>query len=185
MRYNVLLGATVNHEIVFGEFEIRNRNGKPNEFSASFDVVRPFDGDSVDVVEYWEDEIPYLDSDTLCAMLRNYDCTISDLAENLAYDLSIEGTFDCSLYAECYTVDGADWYFESVCCGQHDTREEMAEYVNESAYNRLYELWDTCHLKEVGEDVVAEVESLVDTLSQTNEEGWITNYIHRHINELH
>lgn len=184
MQYKILLGATTNNDLVFGEFGIRNWNNR-TKFSASFDTVHPFDGESIDLVEYWKDHIEDYDADTVLCFLRDYDCPISELAENLAYENGIEGTIDCSLYTEIYTVDNTDWYFESVGCGQHDTRGEMAEYVNESAYKRLHELWDTYHLKEVGEDVVAEVEQIADILYQTNEEDWITDYIHRHIDELH
>lgn len=184
MRYTkMLLGATKDNELVFANFGITNRNGYP-EFTASFDTVRPFDGDSVDLVDYWEDYITECDANMLRHMLNEYDCTLSELTEIMANENGIMGTIDCSLYPETYTVDGIDWYFESMGCGQHDTRGEMSEYVNEDAYNVLHELWDAYHLKQVDSDVADTMEHIAHVLSLTNEEDWITDFIHCHIDEL-
>lgn len=179
----MLLGATKDNELVFAEFGVDNRNGY-DEFTASFDTVRPFDGNSVDLVEYWEDYITDADADTLRHMLGAYDCTISDLAECVADDMGIDGTIDCSLYPTTYTIDDIDWYFESMCCGQHDTRDDMAEYVDELAYNDLHELWDKYHLRKVDDSVINKVRQIADALGKTNAEKWITDFIRRHIDEL-
>lgn len=184
MKYDkILLGATEDNALVFAEFGITNRNGYP-EFTASFDTVRPFDGDSIDLVDYWEDYLTECGADELRHLLGEYDCRLAELAEMIADDMGIEGTIDCSLYPETYTVDGIDWYFESMGCGQHDTRGEMAEYVNEYAYNVLHELWDKCHLKKVNSGIADIMEHIANVLSLTNTEHWITDFIHRHIDEL-
>lgn len=61
MRREYLLGATKDREIIFGEFEIRTPKyytkdkgyyGDGLEFSASFNTVRPFKGDDIDLVQY-------------------------------------------------------------------------------------------------------------------------------------
>lgn len=184
LRYDkILLGATKDNELVFAEFGITDRNGYP-EFTASFDTVRPFDGDSVDLVDYWDNYIEECGAEYLRDLLGDYDCELSELAEMMADDMGIKGTIDCSLYPEIYTVDGIDWYFESMGCGQHDTRGEMAEYVNEDAYNMLHELWDKCHLKKVNSGIADIMEYIAHVLGLTNTEDWITDYIHRHIDEL-
>ena len=163
MRHKFLLGATVNNELVFGEFEIREWNGYP-EFSASFSTVIPFNA------EYLYD---------LC---ERFDCRPSELPKNLAdecYD--VRDALDCSLYPEEVIVDGESWFFESSSCGQHDTRKDgMEEYTNEEAYNLLHTLWDNYHLKKVDEEVIEQIESLVDMLSIVDEEEWIVNYIKEH-----
>lgn len=174
----MLLGATKNNELVFAEFGI---NGF-NEFKASFDTVRPFDGDSVDLVEYWENYIEECGASELRNYLGEYNCRLSELAEMMADDMGIMDTIDCSLYPETYTVDGIDWYFESMGCGQHDTRGEMAEYVNRDAYNELYSLWSKHHLHKI--ECYKEVEHIAHVLSLTDMEDWISDYIHRHIDEL-
>lgn len=184
MRYDkILLGATRYNELVFANFGISNRNGYP-EFTASFDTVRPFDGDSIDLVEYWKSYLTECGADELRYWLGEYDCSFSELAETMADDMGICGAIDCSLYPETYTIDGIGWYFESMSCGQHDTRGEMAEYVNEDAYNALHELWDAYHLKQVDSGIADTMEHIAHVLSLTNTEDWITDYIHRHIDEL-
>lgn len=180
-REKYLLGATEDNELVFGEFEITNRNGYP-QFSASFDTVRPFNAADFDLEDYFEDWLEGMDKDWLYDQCVYHDCKPSDLAEYLAdecYD--VRDALDCSLYPEMYDVDGEDWCFESSACGQHDTRNEMRDFVNPYAYNVLHELWDNYHLKEVDDEVVEIVNKLRDILSEVDEEEWITDYIKRTI----
>lgn len=177
MRRKYLLGATIDKEIVFGEFEITHRNGYA-EFTASFDTVRPFVKDSYDLVEYFEDYIDELDKGCLYDLCERFNCRPSELPQELAdecYD--IRDAIDCSLYPEIIEVDGVEYCFESGSCGQHDTREEMEVYTNKAAYDLLHKLWDEHHLHKVDESVIAEVEALDETLSTINEEEWIANYI--------
>ncbi len=178
MREKYLLGATVNNELVFGEFEITNRNGYP-EFSASFNTVIPFKAEDYDLEEYYEGWVDGMDKEYLYDLCEQYDCSPSELPKNLAdncYD--VRDALDCSLYPNEIYVDGESWCFESSSCGQHDTREDgMQHYVNEEAYNLLHTLWDNCHLQRVDDEVVKQVEKLVDMLSSVDEEEWIINYI--------
>ena len=51
MRNKYLLGANRDNELVFGEFEITYRNGYA-EFTASFNTVRPFNGENFDLEEF-------------------------------------------------------------------------------------------------------------------------------------
>ena len=184
MRYDkILLGATRYNELVFANFGISNWNEYP-KFTASFDMVRPFDIGSIDLVERWEDYLAKCEAYELRDLLGKYDCRLSELAEMMADDMGIDGAIDCSLYPETYTIDGIDWYFESMSCGQHDTRGEMAEYVNEDAYNVLHELWDKYHLKQVDSGIADTVEHIAHVLSLTNTEDWIADFIRRHIDEL-
>lgn len=180
----MLLGATKDNELVFAEFGVSNRSGY-DEFTASFDTVRPFDGDSVDISYYYQCIVDDMDKDWLIDKCDEYDCKPSDLAEKMAdncYDIT--EVVDCSLYPETYIINNADWYFESMCCGQHDTRDDMAEYVDEKAYNELHELWDKYHLHKVDSGVIDKVRQIADALSKTNAEEWITDYVRRHIDEL-
>lgn len=178
MREKYLLGATVNNELVFGEFELRDRNGD-KEFSASFDTVIPFNAEDYDLEECYEGWVDGMDKKYLYDLCERFDCSPSQLPKNLAdecYD--VRDALDCSLYPEEISVDGESWCFESSSCGQHDTRKDgMEVYVNEEAYNLLHTLWDNYHLKKVDEEVVEQVKSLVDMLSSIDEEEWIINYI--------
>lgn len=181
MRMKYLLGATVNREIVFGEFEITNRNGHP-EFTASFDTVRPFNGNDVDLEVYFEDCVDAFGKDWAYDACEKYHCAPQDLPAELAAECDDpRDAMDCSLYPECLEIDGNDWYFESGSCGQHDTRNEMELYTNKEAYDRLHKLWDKWHLKEVGEDVIKEVETIRKMLMEINEEKWIMDYIEEYL----
>ena len=180
MKRKFLLGATTDNELVFGEFEIRNWNGR-SEFSASFDTVTPFNGEDYDLEEYYEGWVDGMDKEYLYDLCEQFDCSPSQLPKELAdecYD--VRDALDCSLYPEEIEVNGNSWYFESGSCGQHDTRNEMEEIINEEAYNLLHELWDNYHLKEIDEEVVDKVNNLIDTFSKFDEEAWIIDYIERH-----
>lgn len=184
MRRKYLLGATSDKELVFGEFEITYRNGYA-EFTASFNNVRPFNGDNVDLEEYFEDWAEGLGKEIKYDMCYDYDCKPSELAKNLADDCNdIRDAMDCSIYPECYEINGDSWYFESMSCGQHDTRDEMEEIINPEAYDLLHELWDKYHLKKVDEEVISQVEKIESMLKEVDEEEWIIDYIDRHIDEL-
>ena len=184
MRGKYLLGATIHNELVFGEFEVTHRNDYA-EFTASFSTVHPFNGDNVDLEEYFEGWQEGLGKETLYDMCCSYDCKPSELAWNLAEECSdVRDAMDCSLYPECYEVNGESWYFESSGCGQHDTRNEMEEIINPDAYKLLHKLWDEYHLKKVNDDIISQVENLYKMLSEIDEEEWIVDYIERHMEEL-
>lgn len=176
MRRKFLLGATRNREIVFGEIELRNRNGKI-EFSASFDAVIPFMYDEDYLRDRLENSLDDYDKSDLYDLCNEYDCSPSNLAEEMFYNSDLEDIIDISLYPNNIEIYGKEWYFESSGCGQYDTREEMEFYVNEKLYNRIMELWDEYHLKEVDEYIVEEVNSILSDICKVDEEEWIADYI--------
>jgi hypothetical protein len=175
-----LIGATKNHELVFANFGVRQYGNEQPKFSASFDTVMPFKADERDLADYVADH----DTGWLWEMCDEYNCKPSELANAMLKNYDVMEIIDCSLYPEYYDIDGHDWYFESVGCGQHDTRDEMEEIINIDAYNKLHELWDNYHLKTVDDSVVEQVEKLAESFAEVNEEEWITDYIKRHIEEL-
>jgi hypothetical protein len=155
-RKKYLLGVNNYDELVFGEFEVTERNGYP-EFTASFNTVFPITEDDVDVDEYFENLIEEMDDSWVLKQLKFY---------------------NCSFYLEEIDVDGTTYYFENSACGQHDTRKDgMQLYTNQKAYDKLHELWDIYHLKKVDEEVIAEVQELHSTLNEIDEVEWITNWI--------
>ena len=185
MKKKYLLGATSDNELVFGEFEITHRNGYA-EFTASFNTVKPFNGDDFDLEECLKDTLlVYWDKETLYDECVRFDCKPSELAEYLANEYNdVRDVLDCSLYPERYIVDVDFWYFESGSCGQHDTRNDMEEIINPEAYNLLHKLWDAYHLKEVDDEVISQVESLEAMLAEVDEEEWIVDYIQRHMEDF-
>lgn len=194
MSRKILLGATNDREIVFGEFEVRNprfwSKDKGNytdesmeEFSASFDTVMPFTEDDLeDANEYYEQLLDdcYDDAEKY-KLCESYDCAPSELAEHFTADHGTDPQEmrDCSLYPNVIDVDGVDYYFESMGYGQCDTREQMDEYVNKEAYDLLHELWDKYHLKAIDEDGLKKMQRVAELLEDVDEEEWIADYIRR------
>ena len=192
MRKKYLLGATAEREIVFAEFELthpRYWNKEKGywtdedvlEFSASFETVRPFKGDDVDLTDYFEDYVDSVGKAEAYDLCTYHWCSPQDLPDKLADECTDpRDALDCSLYPTEMNIDDEYWYFESGSCGQCDTRKDgMDEYVNKEAYDLLHELWDEYHLKKVGDDVVEKVNKLIDMLEEVNEEEWIEDYIRR------
>lgn len=188
-EFKVLLGATKDGEIVFGEFGIRTFNGL-SDFSASFDTVRPFTEEELESPEsYYENLLESCyDEASKYEMCERFDCKPSELAEILMGEEGSEpqNLRDCSLYTNIIEVNGTDYYFESGCCGQHDTRKEMEHYVNKEAYDVLHELWDSFHLKNVENrsDFKEKYNRLLDLLkdqTEQSEEQWIADYIKKYV----
>jgi hypothetical protein len=189
LRKKVLLGVDINKEIVFGEMEITHRNGYP-EFSASFDTVRPFNGDDLDLEEYFEDyaDEKYSGADFVLEQCRNHHCSPQDLPRELAEECDDpRDAFDCSLFPEEYEIIGKygnieHWYFESGSCGQHDTREYgMEKYVDKKAYDELHKLWDKYHLKKVNEKEITKQMEEIERKLNVDWEDWIAEYIRREL----
>lgn len=187
MSKKYLLGINNDNEVVFGEFGITTRNGY-NEFTACFDTVAPFEVEESDGIEYMEDLLEDCYDDggkyRLCAQ---YDCTPSELAEIMAEQEGI-GTNaderDCSVYSNRIYVDGFEYAFESMSCGQHDIRDEgMKEYTNKKAVEELLNLWDNYHLEEVDDSIVEKVTQLQEELELdcTEEKNKIAEYIEKYL----
>lgn len=188
----VLIGATKNNELVLANIDIRLAswlNDGAYTLSVSFDVVRPFNADAFDTEGYWRNNIDCLDNDTIANMLVRFDCRYSELPEYIADDLGVEGTVDCSCDIDWVDVDGEDWAFEIVACGQHDTRGEMFEFIDQAAYDELHKLWDKYHLHALTEDKAREIHSacdsildrLYDGMGKRSVEDWATDFIKRYI----
>lgn len=185
MRKKVLLGVDKNKEIVFGEYEVTYRNGFP-EFAASFDTVRPFNGDDVNLEDYFAEYAneDYMGADFVLQQCRRLDCSPQNLASELAdecYD--VRDALDCSLFPEEYVIGNGYgmeeyWYFESGGCGQHDIRDTgMEKYVDKKACDKFLSLWDQYHLKRVNELYIKEELREIEERLNVDWEEWISGYI--------
>lgn len=176
MRDKILLGATNNNKLVFANFGITTRNGH-KEFSCSFDLVYPRIITNEEIEDYYADYAENFGKEEAYDMCERYDCKPSELASCLASESSPYDAFDLSLFSEEIEIDGDTWYFESSSCGQCDTKKDMEVYVNEEIYNKLYGLWVSYHLKEVGEKEEKEIKYILKEMTKVNEMEWIENYI--------
>lgn len=59
------------------------------------------------------------------------------------------GSFDNSLFPEVIEIDGENWLFESVSCGQHKEIELEHYFINKKLFDVLTVIWGKWHLKEI------------------------------------
>lgn len=147
----VLLGITKDGDVAFGDFEIRNRNGR-QEFTASFHTDTPFDVGDVDFAGRLEwDYLEDIDPSDKLDLCDEHMCAPCDLAETMAEDMDedelCEMCFDTSMFDDTIYANGSEWKFASACAGQHDLTNEMEIIFDHKVYDKLMYLWHKYHLK--------------------------------------
>lgn len=186
MKRKILLGTTKEGTIVFADVEIRERNGE-KIFSTSFSEVIPVEVTGEYLRERAEEILEGMNKDDLYCMLEDYDCRPSELVDYFIQDMlqnyGVEGILDVSLYPESFSVIGYDdeIYFESVRCGQCDTRDILLP-INEEFSEWLHSLWDTYHLKQLTDDEVDNVIKRIEDYE--NEVGDIEEWIQNWLEEM-
>lgn len=179
-RFNkVLLGLTTDGEVVFAN--VANRDGK---FTASFDMVRPFEWNEVELERRAKSLVDCIDDSTTLSLLYDFDCSPSDLVDNICQRYDIEDLVDISLYPEYVYMHGREIYFESGSCGQVDVDRYDYEFkVDEKLFSILIGTWREYHLKEIPEqawlrlhDLLVTYEDLVDDEEQI--ERWLEESIY-------
>ena len=168
-----VLGATKNNTLVFADIECKDY------FSVSFSEVEPIAVDDEYLRERIRDLVEYgLSDEVVLEMLKNYDCKPSELVARLVDEYDIEGIIDISLYPESFEgiVKGKAIYFESIACGQHDTREYLIP-IDQKFTDWLFDIWDKYHLKKnyPKEQIVCAVEDYLYRLG--DERQWIENWL--------
>lgn len=190
----VLLGFTENNEIVFADIIMRKSTQDDDRytFTVSFDVARPFNYDKLDKVEYWREYMSCFEDSTMLDMLKEYDCKYSELPEYIADTTDVCEVIDIYTDVDSIYIDGDEWCLELMACGQHDTRGEMAEIIDMSAYAEIHELWDLYHLKSIDERTALEVAKRRDealnrlwsAMDGHSVEDTVKEYIMRNIDKL-
>ena len=168
-----LLGATKNNTLVFAEIRCKDY------FSVSFSEVEPIAVDDEYLRERISDFVEYgLSDEEVLAMLKNYDCRPSELVDELVARYGIEGVIDISLYPESYDgiVKGKTIYFESIACGQHDTRKYLVP-IDKKFTDWLFDIRIIFFEKEdyPKEQIVCVVEDYLYRLG--DERQWIENWL--------
>lgn len=181
-----IIGFTTDNEIIVADvsFEKVGNNPEP-DFSVSFNlskITKPEDA----IRNYFEDARYIFDPEYVFDLCEKYDCPPSGLADKIVDEIidnkkAIMETLDCSLYPKIINVDGEDYIFVSSSCGQHDTRDEVEEFVDEELYNDIHELWDNYHLKNIedNEKAMNLYKSVLDRMAKIDEEEVIVDYIRR------
>lgn len=172
-KKNILLGSTFDNELVFANINVRENK----TFSVSFSLVIPTKIDNEYLYERFTSLIEELSKSELYDLCEQYDVAPSKLIDEMFYYANIEDILDISLFPEQVEINGDTWVHESVSVGQIETRDLMSKYINKDAYMRLLLYWDNFHLKQVDDDTIKEVETIVSELTKVDSIEWIESYI--------
>ena len=164
MEKEFLLGV-IKNQIVVGEFEIRDWNGYL-EFSAHFSVGEAFniELDEYEIKDWWEGYWDCLEPIDKLDCLKEGEITKEEWLDEKVEETYYTDIKDCS----CTDLEmkfGNDYInFESICCGQHDVRtdeffNEMV-FTNKDAFDKLMNLWDNYHLKEIDDNAKNEIDEI-------------------------
>lgn len=66
-------------------------------------------------------------------------------------------------------------------CGQHDTRNEVEEFVDKELYDDIHTLWDNYHLKNIenNEEAMNLYKSVLDRMKNIDNEEVVAEYIRK------
>ena len=169
---NILLGTTVDNEIVFANITVRE-----NKFSASFSLVTPTKIDNSYLYDVFSSLMDSYSKEQLYDLCEQYNVTPNNLIDEMFYYTTPEEILDLSLFPKEVELNGDEWVFESSTCGQVETRGLMDKCVNEDAYYKLMTLWQDFHLKQIDDDTIKEVETIIEQLNEVDQMEWIEDYI--------
>lgn len=182
------MGATKDKTLVFAN--IRVSGGNRGYFSVSFDEVSPFIASSDYLRERFSGEMDCYDKVDKYDLCERFNCRPSELEDVMFGDIyhsgTIEDIVDISLYPECYYIEGINdpIYFESVGCGQHDTRDRLIP-IDPEFSEWLHNMWDKYHLQTLSDDYKEmTTEKVMNYLDSLNEEEWIQNWLEENKDNL-
>ena len=170
---NILLGATLDNEIVFANINIRENK----TLSISFSLVTPTIIDNEYLFEMFTNMIEDLPKEDLYDLCVQYNCPPSNLINEMFYYASVEEVLDISTFPEQIEINGDEWVFESAGVGQIETRNVMSEYLDKDAYYKLMTLWHAYHLQTIDDYIIKEVETIIEKLNEIDQMQWIKDFI--------
>ncbi|MBR2881773.1 MAG: hypothetical protein IKB96_05375 [Prevotella sp.] len=177
MEKAYLIGSDKYGNVVYANLRINERNEK-RTFSASFCTYEPFNMDEFDLEEHYEMFCEEADKEHLYDLCCGYGCAPSELPSYLVNDTpSVHDELNTN--GEEIEVNGDYWAFRLISYGQHDTSDQMVEFVNEEAYNMIMALWKNHHLEEATDEVMEQMNKIDALLADVDEDAWLTDYIER------
>ena len=170
MRKRYLLGISKDGELAFGEMELYTWSHKPEEFAASFELVRPFNYTNTVDEDFISDWLEDIDKETKFDWCEEGGCSPQELPTYLLEKYGPDGWseapdmfLDCSLYPEDIFIGEDTWKFESISCGQiEDIADRMETYINKELFDRLIDFWKKYHLQKLDSQQLAEAEQLME-----------------------
>lgn len=181
MNNEYLLGATTDHEIVTCRINMSDNPDGSKRFSASFILYNIVNENEFPSLV--ESNLDDYDKEQLYDMCDMYNCAPSALYDSVIDNESLDEWLGMEYCINTYNVNvnGDEWFFESICAGQYDTRNDMGVIIDQEAYDLVHELWDNYHMRAIGGETLAKAEALIARLREIDEEEWITNYIAGHM----
>ena len=170
---NILVGSTVDNELVFANISIRENK----TFSVSFSLVTPTKIDNEYLYERFSSIMDSLSKEDLYDLCEQYNVAPCQLIDTLFAYTSPDEILDLSAFPDEVEVNKDNFVFETVSCGQCETRNLMSEYVDEESYYKLMTLWDNYHLQTIDDDTLKEVETIIEKLNEVDSIEWIEDYI--------
>ena len=142
-----LIGYSVDHGFLVGELDYDK--SYDSYFSFCCDGLLPCRESGVDYNEiadvYWE-ELPA--EDKLCFCEAN-DCSPYEARQLIREDKPKLINFDFDVDISTMPNVDDDIFYDLVCCGQHDPREDdPILFIPETLFNRIMTDWDSYHLKD-------------------------------------
>ena len=176
-----IIGFSEDHELIIGEFAIKERNGK-REFTASFNSVIPFVATEDYILERIESSLDGLGGEEKYHICEQYDLKPSELVDFIYTNDGIEGAVDISLFSDSFYIDSIseDVYFESSSCGQYDWRENFGKgtyFVNKVFVDLIMRMWDKFHLSEIDEKLEEEILELYEQELNKDCDSFIQKYL--------
>ena len=170
---NILLGVTELNEIVFANISIRENK----TLSISFNLVTPTIIDNEYLYERFANLMEDLPKEDLYDLCVQYNVAPSNLIDEMFAYSNVEDIIDISTFPEEVQIEGDNFIFETVSCGQCETRNLMSEYVDKDCYMRLITLWKAYHLQSIDDYIIKEVETIIEKLNEVDQMEWIEDYI--------
>lgn len=139
----ILTGITKDNELYF--LEINKENDNKDYFSMSGFTVKPIN--KQDAESQVEEN---LQEGEEWKMAVEADQTTMSKDEWIQYVLDTDGSlagFDTSLFDEEVEVDGQEYIFESMSCGQHEEENLTKYFIDKTLFDALMALWKSNHLK--------------------------------------
>ena len=166
MKKTILLGVK-NNQIITANLDLKTWNGYP-EFSASFNAGEAFNIDSIDDdyrTEYFNEVWDCCDAETKLNLLNDGEKTKKDVISDWDYYSDYTEIRDCSCTNYELTNNEKTINFETSGCGQHDVREdsdfEDMIFTDEKLFNDIMYYWDNFHLKQVSDEQIEEIKTLM------------------------
>lgn len=171
-----LLGVTTEDNLAYASISLDEENAA---FTCSFQVCQPFKTETIDE-DYVADYLDGIDKDIKYDMCEKYDCSPSQLPAVFLGEETYEQILDVASLPGSHIIDGVEWAFELISCGQVDDIT-IETYTDKFAVKALFGLWRAFHLvalpKKDGGKLAQMLQIIVRAYDKVDEAAFIKNFL--------